>query len=132
MVVEQLIFTVISFAIFVFMFFRMIRNNDTTYVIVLVLETIGIALNFLEVFGIKLNIIFIMLKYILAIILPIIIVILEKRGIHLYEIINLSKSKLYLMLGNNKKAKEVFEEIFRALLRTKKTRPKKAAARDEE
>ena len=53
MIVEQLIFTVISFAIFVYMFFRMIQHNDTTYVIVLVLEAIGIALNFLEVlFGI--------------------------------------------------------------------------------
>ena len=49
MIVEQLIFTVISFTIFVYMFFHMVRNNDTTYVIVLVLEAIGIALNFLEV-----------------------------------------------------------------------------------
>ena len=77
MVVEQLIFTVISFAIFVYMFFRMIRNNDTTYVVVLVLEAIGIALNFVEVlFGIKLNMFFIILKYILSIVLPIGIIIL--------------------------------------------------------
>ena len=48
MVIEQLIFTFISFAIFVSMFFRMIRRNDTTYVIILVLEAIGIALNFLD------------------------------------------------------------------------------------
>ena len=59
MVVEQLIFTLISFAIFVYMFFRMIKNNDSSYVIILVLEAIGIALNFAEVlFGIKLNILF--------------------------------------------------------------------------
>ena len=47
MMVEQLIFTVIAFTIFVFMFFRMIRNNDTTYVVILMLEAIGIALNFM-------------------------------------------------------------------------------------
>ena len=35
MIVEQLIFIVISFAIFVTMFFHMIRKNDTTYVVVL-------------------------------------------------------------------------------------------------
>ena len=49
MIIELLIFTFISFALFVYMFFRMIRNNDTTYVVILVLEAIGIALNFLEV-----------------------------------------------------------------------------------
>lgn len=81
MVIEQFIFIVIAFALFVYMFFRMIKNNDTTYVVVLVLEAIGIALNFLEVlFGIKLNIIFVILKYILSIILPIFIIILEKRN----------------------------------------------------
>lgn len=81
MVIEQLVFTVIAFAIFVYMFFRMIKNNDTAYVVVLVLEAIGIALNFGEVlFGIKLNIIFVILKYILSIILPIFIIILEKKN----------------------------------------------------
>ena len=40
MIIEQLIFTVISFAIFVYMFFRMIKNNDTSYVAILVIETI--------------------------------------------------------------------------------------------
>lgn len=81
MVIEQLVFTVIAFAIFVYMFFRMIKNNDTAYVVVLVLEAIGIALNFVEVlFGIKLNIIFVILKYILSIILPIFIIILEKKN----------------------------------------------------
>ena len=47
MVAEQLIFTVIAFTIFVYMFFRMIKNNDTSYVIILTLEAIGIALNFI-------------------------------------------------------------------------------------
>ena len=66
MIIEQLIFTVISFTIFVYMFFRMIRNNDTTYVAILLLEAVGIALNFLEVlFTIKLNTVFIILKYII-------------------------------------------------------------------
>ena len=54
MPIEQIIFTFISFAIFVLMFFRMIKNNDTTYVVILVLEAMGISLNFLEVlFDIK-------------------------------------------------------------------------------
>lgn len=112
MIIEQLIFTVISFAIFVSMFFRMIRNNDTTYVIVLVLEAIGIALNFVEVlFTIKLNILFAILKYLLAIILPIGIIILEKRNITLFEILYIQKAKLYLFFGNNKKAKQALIDL---------------------
>ncbi len=107
MVIEQLIFTFISFAIFVYMFFRMIKNNDTAYVIILILEAIGITLNFAEVlFGVKLNMLFVIIKYILACLLPIGIVILEKRIMPLYEMINLSKAKIYMAFGNTKKAKQ--------------------------
>ena len=107
MLVEQIIFTFISFAIFVLMFFRMIKNNDTTYVVILVLEAIGISLNFLEVlFDIKLNMIFVIIKYILAILLPILIIILEKKGISLLEMVNIQKAKIAMNLGDNKKAKQ--------------------------
>ena len=82
MIIEQLIFTVISFAIFVYMFFRMIKNNDTSYVVVLVLQAFGIALNFSEVlFGLKLNILFVIIKYVLAFMLPLTVIIFEKRNV---------------------------------------------------
>lgn len=112
MLVEQIIFTFISFAIFVLMFFRMIKNNDTTYVVVLVLEAFGISLNFVEVlFDIKLNMLFLILKYILAILLPIFIIILEKKGITLLEIWNLQKAKMAISLGDHKKAKQALLKI---------------------
>ena len=112
MPVEQIIFTFISFAIFVLMFFRMIKNNDTTYVVILVLEAMGISLNFLEVlFDIKLNMIFIIIKYILAILLPILIIILEKKGISLLEMVNLQKAKIAMNLGDNKKAQQALLKI---------------------
>ena len=112
MLVEQIIFTFISFAIFVFMFFRMIKDNDTTYVAILVLEAFGIALNFLEVlFSIELNILFLILKYLLAILLPIFIIILEKKGMSLLEIWNIRKSKIAMFLGDNKKAKQALLKI---------------------
>lgn len=108
MIFEQLIFTVISFAIFVYMFFRMIKNNDTTYVIILVLEAVGIALNFLEVlFDIKLNIILLILKYVLSMMLPIIIVLLERKGMNFDEFLAITRAKFFLMLGNDKKAKQI-------------------------
>ena len=96
MLVEQLIFTVISFAIFVYMFLRMIRNNDTTYVVILVLEAMGIALNFVEVlFNIKLNMLFVILKYVLSIILPIAIIILEKKQNYIFSLEIIKKPNKY-------------------------------------
>ena len=107
MIAEQLIFTIFSLAIFVYMFLKMIKNNDTSYVIILVLEAIGIALNFIEfALFIEINILLKILKYVLSIGLPIIIVALEKKGFTLIEFTNLTKAKFYLMMGNNKKAKE--------------------------
>lgn len=112
MIIEPLIFTVVSFVIFVYMFFQMIRNNDTTYVVVLVLEFIGIALNFAEaLFGVKLNMIFVILKYLLSILLPVSIIILEKRNITLFEMVYVQKAKIYLLLGDNKKAKQALIDL---------------------
>ena len=107
MIIEQFIFVVFSFAIFVYMFFKMIKNNDTSYVVILILEALGIALNFAEVlFNIQLNILMSILKYIFSIILPLIIIIMEMRDYNLIELINLTKARFYLMIGNDKKAKQ--------------------------
>ena len=70
--IEQLLFTIIAFGLFVYIFFKMIQKNDTNYIFILILQTIGILLNFIEVLAkIELNIVFIILKYILAILVPI-------------------------------------------------------------
>lgn len=112
MIIEQLIFTIIALAIFVYMFFRMIKNNDTTYIAILILEALGIFLNFVEVlFGKKINSLLVIIKYILAIFLPIGIIILEKKDIYLLEIVNLAKAKICLLFGNNKKAKQALLSI---------------------
>ena len=107
MILEQLIFTILAFGIFVYMFFKMIRENDTNYIGVLIIEAIGISLNFIEVLKkIQLGPFFTIVKYVLAIILPISIMMLDKKGIPLIQILNVLKAKIYLKLGNNKKAKE--------------------------
>lgn len=121
MIIEQLIFTIIALAIFVYMFFRMIKNNDTTYIVVLILEALGIFLNFVEVlFGKKLNALFVIIKYLLATLLPIGIIILEKQDIYLLEIVNLAKAKICLLFGNNKKAKQALLSILEKKLNSYK------------
>ena len=107
MILEQLIFTIFAFILFVYMFFKMIRENDTNYIGVLIIQTIGISINFLEVLlKIQLNPVLMIIKYILGIIMPITIMIIEKQGIPLIQVLNVARAKIYLKLGNNKKAKE--------------------------
>lgn len=107
MILEQLIFTIFAFTLFVYTFFRMIRQNDTNYIVILILQAIGIAINFIEVLAkLQLGIFLEIIKYLLGIILPVGIIVLEKKGIPLIQILNVAKAKIYLKLGNNKKAKE--------------------------
>ena len=107
MLIEQILFTVIAFVFFVFMFFKLFKENDTNYIVILILQAVGIALNFVEVLiTIKLNIFAMVVKYILGIGLPILIFYLEKRGIPLIRIANIFKAKLYLKKGDTKKAKQ--------------------------
>ena len=40
MLVETLIFSVIAFALFVYIFFRLIKENDTKYVTILAIEAL--------------------------------------------------------------------------------------------
>ena len=105
--VEQLIFAVVTIVIFAYFFYNIIRKNDTSYVIVIILQAVALALNFFEtIFKIELNWIFMVIKYILGMFIPVIILILEKQNVPLTEIIDITKANIYLKLGDNKKAKQ--------------------------
>lgn len=107
MIIEQLIFAVIAFVLFIYMFYKIIRNNDTSYIIVIVIEAISIMLNFFEVlFSTKLNMAWMIIKYVLGILIPVVIFILEKYNIPLAEVIDVTKATIFLKLGDNKKAKQ--------------------------
>ena len=104
---EQLIFAIIAFALFIYMFYKMIKENETSYVILLILQAFGILLNFIEIISkVQLNIIFLIMKYALAILLPVVIIVLEKNRIPYVEIIDILKAKIFLKLGDNKNAKQ--------------------------
>ena len=104
---EQLIFAIIAFALFIYMFYKMIKENETSYVILLILQAFGILLNFIEIISkVQLNIIFVIMKYALAILLPVVIIVLEKNRIPYVEIVDIIKAKIFLKLGDNKNAKQ--------------------------
>ena len=112
MLVEQLIFIVISFGLFVYLFYKMVKNNDTTYVLFLVLQFIAILLCFIEViYSIQLHVIVKILMYAIAVILPVIVVVLEKNHFSVTETINLLRARFLFNLGNNKKAKQILINI---------------------
>ena len=48
MLIEKFIFNILAFSLFIIIFSKLIRKNDTNYVFILVLEAIGIGINFLE------------------------------------------------------------------------------------
>lgn len=107
MILEQLIFSIIAFGLFVYMFFRMFQKNDTNYISILVIQAIGITLNFIAVLAKKeIGAFWVIVKYIFGILLPIAIIIIEKRGISLIQIVSVAKAQIYLKMENNKKAKE--------------------------
>lgn len=107
MIVEQLIFAICAFALFVYTFFKMIQRNDTNYIGILIIQAMGIALNFIQVLSKKeIGVFLIVIKYIFSIMTPVTIMILDKKGIPLIQMLNVVKAKIYLKIGNNKKAKE--------------------------
>ena len=108
MLVEKIIFNLLAFSLFVSMFFKMIRKNDTNYVVVLVFEAIGILISFISIlFQINLNALILILVYILSVILPLAIIILEKRGMNFSGICMILLAKLYMIIEKNKQAKNI-------------------------
>ena len=77
---EQLIFTTIAVALFGVGFFKMMRENDTSYLTLIFTEAIGIAIDFVfYISGNKMNIFIKTLIYTLSIVLPIIIYMLQEE-----------------------------------------------------
>lgn len=106
--IEKIIFNLLAFAIFIITFGRFIRKNDTSYVYILVIEFVGIVINFIElIFSVNLNLFFKVIIYLLSIIIPGAILIIEYyKKIDFPEILNVLLAKIALKAGNTDKAKE--------------------------
>lgn len=112
MIVERIIFNIVAFALFLIIFFKMIHKNDTSYIYVLSAQAFGIAIGFIGlIFRVNLHIIIYIITYITSILLPIIIIIFEKKGIYFSEIVYLNIAKFYYANKKNEKAKQVLMNI---------------------
>lgn len=107
MLIEQLIFIIIAFGLFVYMFYQLIKKNDTKYVPILAIEAIGIAIDFIQLYfaekdiGVSTKIVI----WILSVIIPVIVMIIEKINGNISEIIDSFIARVYLVFGNTKSAK---------------------------
>ena len=111
-IVEQLIFNVIALMLFVRIFFKIIQRNDTSYVIMLLIEAIGIITKFMElVLGTEYNITINIITYILAIILPIIVIAMERKKILFTETLYIMLARINMIIGNNKQAKKMLTKL---------------------
>lgn len=104
----KIFFFVITIALFVIMFLKMMRKSDVIYLASLILQAIGISINFIGiVFKIELNLFFILLTYLISVILPIFIIVCEYNHINLTEKTHMLLAKIYLFKKDTKGAKRI-------------------------
>ena len=86
--------TMLIIAIFIFTFLKMIKKNNSNYFYLILIEFFGILLIFIYIFnGIPLNAIVYLIVYLLSVCIPIIINLLEKKGIYIDQIISILRAK---------------------------------------
>lgn len=109
---EKLIFNLLACSLFIIIFFKIIRKNDANYIILLVLQALGITVSFIEIkLGIGENIFWGTLRYLFSIILPFIIIVIEVKGINFSEIISVVVASFFIMTGDLKTAKKILVNL---------------------
>lgn len=111
--IEKILFSLISLLLFLYVFaFKLIKKNDTTYLVILVVQAIGILLNFIEIiFNIFNGIVSKLVMYFLCLVVPVTVFTLEIKGINFSELICISISRILLSIGKRRKAKEVLMKL---------------------
>lgn len=107
--IEQILFSLIALLLFFYIFiFKLIKKNDTTYLAILIIQAIGILLNFIQIiFDIFEGLAFKLIMYTLCLIIPLVILISESKGVNFSEIIYVCISKILMALDKRKKAKDL-------------------------
>ncbi len=107
MLLEKILFNVVAISLILIVFVKIIKKNDTNYFGILLIQLLGIAICFFELnIGINSNVFFFLLRYVLSIFIPLLIVLIERKGTNFSEIISIIRAHLFFKLGNNRKAKE--------------------------
>ena len=106
--IGKILFSLIALLLFIYIFvFKMIKKNDTTYLALIVIEAIGILFNFIQILTGASEATFLsFINFILCILIPIAVIVLEYKGFNFSELIGISLSRIYMFAGNRKKSKD--------------------------
>ena len=110
---EKIIFNVIAFALFTITVLKLIKKNDTSYIYVLALEFVGLVINFIGLFfSIQLNLFIKIIAYVFSIIIPAIILWIEKKKkVDFPELFNLTIAKILERFGKHEQAKTMISDF---------------------
>lgn len=105
--IEKVIFYILAFIIFIIVFGKLVKRNDTVYVYLLFLEFLGIAIRFIDVINkLNLHVVIVAIIYVFSIILPLIVILLERKNIFLSEAICILQANILLKLSKNDRARK--------------------------
>ena len=94
--ISIIIFSIISISIFIFTVIKLIKDNNSNYLFALIPEFLGIIINFICIFfSSEPGIILLIIMYTLSVVIPIILLILEKNEINLSELLGIIKANYY-------------------------------------
>lgn len=110
---EKIIFNVLAFTLFILIFFKLIRKNNVSYIYLLAIQFIGIAINFIELtIGKSFGFIMKLLMYLLSVALPAFFIWLEySKKISFAEVVYIVIAKLALISGNDEVAKKYLLQL---------------------
>ena len=107
--IEKIIFNLLAFLFFAYIFiFKLIKKNDTVYLAILIMQAVGILLSFINIlFNVLNGGIFKIINYLLCLVIPIIVLAFEAKGINFSEFIYTGTAKIFLLCGNRKNARDL-------------------------
>ena len=110
---EKIIFNLFAFTLFILIFIKFIRKNETSYVYLLILQFVGIAINFIELsIGKSFGIMTKAIMYLLSILLPCFFIWLElEKKIDFAEIFYLMVAKVAMLLGKENISKRYLQQL---------------------
>lgn len=109
---EEIVFILIAFVLFMLIFSKIIRHNDYNYIALLIIQAIGIAICFIEIkIGVHSNFFFTLLRYLMSVILPAVIIFLETKGIIFSDLLITSIAKFLMAIGKDKEAKQMLLKL---------------------
>ena len=108
MLIEKMIFNLLAFSLFILIFAKLIKKNDSNYVFFIILQGVGIALNFGEIiFKDFSNGMIKFLMYFFSVAIPLVVILIEITGYNLSEAVSIALARVLMFIGNNKGAKKI-------------------------